>query len=193
MMFRKYLLVLIILFLLSGLLYSQETNTNAGFLDRYYQQEQLQTNRGIGGIIIDILNILLTLLIVIAILYVAIRFLKKATGSPTDDYGVIEVMASKAIAQGISIFIIRIGKDYYVMSSGDKGLNLITKLEDKELINILNVEKSKDASKIKEDFIDVIISFFRKKEKDESGIKNDFSSERIEFLKKQKQKFKEWE
>ncbi|MGB9621447.1 MAG: hypothetical protein ACPL4C_03290, partial [Brevinematia bacterium] len=67
-MFRKYLLVLIILFLLSGLLYSQETNTNAGFLDRYYQQEQLQTNRGIGGIIIDILNILLTLLIVIAIL-----------------------------------------------------------------------------------------------------------------------------
>ncbi|MGC8964786.1 MAG: flagellar biosynthetic protein FliO [Brevinematia bacterium] len=192
-MFRKYLLVLIILFLLSGLLYSQETNTNAGFLDRYYQQEQLQTNRGIGGIIIDILNILLTLLIVIAILYVAIRFLKKATGSPADDYGVIEVMASKAIAQGISIFIIRIGKDYYVMSSGDKGLNLITKLEDKELINILNVEKSKDASKIKEDFIDVIISFFRKKEKDESGIKNDFSSERIEFLKKQKQKFKEWE
>lgn len=192
-MLKKIFLVSVLLVFVSGFLFAQETNTNAGFLDRYYQQDQLQNNRGIGNVIIDILNIILTLVIVLAIVYVAVKFLKKATGSPVDDYGVIEIMASKTITQGIAIFIVRIGKDYYVMSSGEKGLNLITKLEDKELINILNVEKSKDASKVKEDFIDVILSFFKKKEKDESGIKKDFSNERIEFLRKQKDKFKEWE
>lgn len=175
--------------------FSQETNTNEGFLDRFYQQEEARGG-GFWNVLIDILNILLTLLIIVAIVYVALRFIKKATGSPVDDFGVIEIMASKVISQGLAIYIIRIGKDYYVMSSGEKGLNVITKLEDKELINILNVEKSKQASELKEDFIDAFLSLFKKKKEDDntiSGDKFNLTESRFDFLKKQRKKLKEWE
>lgn len=189
-----WVLVFLVVFVLFS--FGQETNTNEGFLDRFYQQEE---SRGgsFWNVIIDILNIILTLFIIVAIVYVALRFIKKATGSPVDDFGVIEIMASKVISQGIAIYIIRIGKEYYVMSSGEKGLSVITKLEDKELINILNVEKSKQASELKEDVIDAFLSIFRKKREGENtisrGDKSDLTESRFDFLKKQRKKLKEWE
>lgn len=187
----KAIFVIVVIFVILSSVFAQTTNTNEGFLDRFYNQQQ-DVGRGFWGIVIDILNIVLTLAIVVVIVYIAVRLLKKFSGSPVDDFGVIEIMASKGIAQGIAIYIIRIGKDYYVMSTGDRGLNLLTKIEDKELINILNVEKSKHANEIKEDFIDAFLSLFRKKSKDEIVGEN-ISDERINFLKQQKKKLKEWE
>ncbi|MCX8028842.1 MAG: hypothetical protein N2712_02485 [Brevinematales bacterium] len=182
--------LLILIFIVSSVfsfVFAQETNTNGGFLDRFYKQEE-EGGRSFWWVIVDILNILLTLAIVIAIVYVSLRFLKKATGSPVDDFGVIEIMASKGISQGVAIYIIRIGKDYYVMSSGERGLNLITKIEDKELVNILNLEKSKQASSVKEDFLDTIVSLFKKKKEDTKT-----TDDRISFIKNQKDRIKNWE
>ncbi len=184
------LVILVFLIFLCFLSFAQTTNTDEGFLDRFYNQEQVQ-DRGIWGIVLDIFNVLLAIVIILGIVYFALRFLRKALGAPIDDFGVIEIMASKGVSQGIAIYIIRIGKDYYVMSSGDKGLNLITKIEDKELINILNVEKSKQASKLKEDFIDTFLSIFKKKQQD--TFRSEISESRIDFIKNQKSKIRDWE
>jgi flagellar protein FliO/FliZ len=190
---KVLLVILVVLVFVSGA-FPQETNTNEGFLDRYYNQETANQGRGFWGVVVDILNILVTLVIVVAIVYVALRFIKKSVGAPVDDYGIIEVMASKALTQGVFLYIVRIGKDYFVMSSGDRGASILTKIEDKELINILNVQKSQDASKIKEDFIDTLLSLFKKKEESNQKFeKVDFSSQRIDFIKKQREKLKDWE
>jgi|GEM_PF-4385944 len=193
-LFKFILAILIVLSFVSVAL-PQETNTNSGFLDRYYNQENAPQGRGFWGIVVDIINVTITLIIVVAIVYVALIFIKKSVGAPIDDYGVIEIMASKALTQGVSIYIVRIGKDYFVVSSGDRGANILTKIEDKELINILNVQKSQDASKVKKDFIDTLLSFFKKKEKEEKGKSDeaDFSEQRIDFIKKQREKLKDWE
>jgi flagellar protein FliO/FliZ len=190
---KVLLVILVVLVFVSGA-FPQETNTNEGFLDRYYNQETANQGRGFWGVVVDILNILVTLVIVVAIVYVALRFIKKSVGAPVDDYGIIEVMASKSLTQGVFLYIVRIGKDYFVMSSGDRGASILTKIEDKELINILNVQKSQDASKIKEDFIDTLLSLFKKKEESNQKFeKVDFSSQRIDFIKKQREKLKDWE
>lgn len=190
---KVLLVILVVLVFVSGA-FPQETNTNEGFLDRYYNQETANQGRGFWGVVVDILNILVTLVIVVAIVYVALRFIKKSVGAPVDDYGIIEVMASKSLTQGVFLYIVRIGKDYFVMSSGDRGASILTKIEDKELINILNVQKSQDASKIKEDFIDTLLSLFKKKEESSQKFeKVDFSSQRIDFIKKQREKLKDWE
>jgi flagellar protein FliO/FliZ len=190
---KVLLVILVVLVFVSGA-FPQETNTNEGFLDRYYNQETANQGRGFWGVVVDILNILVTLVIVVAIVYVALRFIKKSVGAPVDDYGIIEVMASKALTQGVFLYIVRIGKDYFVMSSGDRGASILTKIEDKELINILNVQKSQDASKVKEDFIDTLLSLFKKKEESSQKFeKVDFSSQRIDFIKKQREKLKDWE
>jgi len=190
---KVLLVILVVLVFVSGA-FPQETNTNEGFLDRYYNQETANQGRGFWGVVVDILNILVTLVIVVAIVYVALRFIKKSVGAPVDDYGIIEVMASKALTQGVFLYIVRIGKDYFVMSSGDRGASILTKIEDKELINILNVQKSQDARKIKEDFIDTLLSLFKKKEESSQKFeKVDFSSQRIDFIKKQREKLKDWE
>ncbi len=190
---KVLLVILVVLVFVSGA-FPQETNTDEGFLDRYYNQETANQDRGFWGIVVDILNILVTLVIVVAIVYVALRFVKKSVGAPVDDYGIIEVMASKALTQGVFLYIVRIGKDYFVMSSGDRGASILTKIEDKELINILNVQKSQDASKVKEDFIDTLLSLFKKKEESNQKFeKVDFSSQRIDFIKKQREKLKDWE
>ena len=190
---KVLLVILVVLVFVSGA-FPQETNTDEGFLDRYYNQETADQGRGFWGVVVDILNILVTLVIVVAIVYVALRFVKKSVGAPVDDYGIIEVMASKALTQGVFLYIVRIGKDYFVMSSGDRGASILTKIEDKELINILNVQKSQDASKVKEDFIDTLLSLFKKKEgSNQKFEKVDFSSQRIDFIKKQREKLKDWE
>jgi flagellar protein FliO/FliZ len=190
---KVLLVILVVLVFVSGA-FPQETNNNEGFLDRYYNQETADQGRGFWGVVVDILNILVTLVIVVAIVYVALRFIKKSVGAPVDDYGIIEVMASKALTQGVFLYIVRIGKDYFVMSSGDRGASILTKIEDKELINILNVQKSQDASKVKEDFIDTLLSLFKKKEESSQKFeKVDFSSQRIDFIKKQREKLKDWE
>ncbi|MEN2998190.1 MAG: hypothetical protein ABDH28_04065 [Brevinematia bacterium] len=190
MKLRVLLFLVAFLIFLVDFSFAQTSNTNEGFLERFYRQEEAQ-GRGGWGIVLDVLNIILTLAIVIVVVYVALRFLKKAIGTPVDDFGVIEIMASKGITQGIAIYIVRIGKDYYVMSSGEKGLNLITKIEDRELINLLNVEKSKQASVVKHDFIDTFLSLFKKQSGDQS--KADLAKGRIEFLRKQKDKLKSLE
>jgi flagellar protein FliO/FliZ len=190
---KVLLVILVVLVFVSGA-FPQEKNTDEGFLDRYYNQETADQGRGFWGVVVDILNILIALVIVVAIVYVALRFVKKSIGAPVDDYGIIEVMASKALTQGVFLYIVRIGKDYFVMSSGDRGASILTKIEDKELINILNVQKSQDASKVKEDFIDTLLSLFKKKEgSNQKFEKVDFSSQRIDFIKKQREKLKDWE
>ncbi len=194
MKLSRVILVILIIWAFASVAFSQETNTNEGFLDRYYNQEGANQGRDFWGVVVDILNILVTLVIVVAVVYVALRFIKRSVGTTVDDYGIIEVMASKSLAPGIFLYIVRIGKDYFVMSSGDKGASILTKIEDNELINILNVQKSQDAGKVREDFIDTLLSLFKKREDPSKNFeKVDFSSQRIEFIKKQRERLRDWE
>ncbi|MFN4244909.1 MAG: flagellar biosynthetic protein FliO [Brevinematia bacterium] len=190
MVIRAIIIILLVFLFSPNLFFGQVTNTNEGFLDKFYEREEVES-RGFWGIVIDILNVIVAVVIILVIVYIALRFLRKAIGAPVDDFGIIEIMASKAISQGIAIYIIRIGKDYYVMSSGDRGLNLLTKIEDKELINILNIEKSKQANNLKEDFIDTLMSLFRGKTQDKPESK--ISESRIEFIRNQKNRMKDLE
>lgn len=179
-----------VLIALSLVSFAQTPSSNEGFLDRFYRQDEMRETRSWWSILFDILNIVVTLGVIVLIVYLVLKFLKKTVGAPVDDFGVIEIMASKGITQGIAIYIVRIGKDYYVMSSGDRGLNLIAKIEDKELIDILNVEKSNQARSVKEDFVDTLLSLFRKKGEKQSKA---LSQGRLEFLRNQRDKLRNLE
>ncbi len=185
---RFFLAILFLVLSFYG--FGQVTNTNVepGFLDKFYEQEQERLPG--GNVIIDIINIVITLAIIVGVVYLVVVILRRLTRAPLDDLGVIEVMATKGITAGVSIQIIRIGKDYFAISVSDKEVKVIQKIEDKELINILNVEKSKISKEVKNDFIDTILSLFRK-EKSNVDV-SDISERKLNFMKSQKDRIRKW-
>lgn len=129
-----------------------------------------------GGGLWLFLRMFFVLLFVIALIYFFIWFLKKTSKTPDskDDY--IRHTAAISIGSGKSVHIITVGEEGFILGASENSLSLISKLEDKDLIQAMNLAHD-ERSSTKKTFTDILSSYI-------SGVsrKDSKSAENLESL-----------
>ena len=142
-------------------------------------------------------RMILVLAVVIALIYFFFAFLKKTTGvgNVSDPY--LKKVASLPLGPGKSVHVITLKDKAYIIGAGESSINLIAEVEDKELVDAMNLHAPVFSDKKGSlRFSDLLGKFstgvpkndVRKEKKDRVTIQTESS---VEFLKNQRNRINE--
>ena len=142
-------------------------------------------------------RMILVLAVVIALIYFFFAFLKKTTGvgNVSDPY--LKKVASLPLGPGKSVHVITLKDKAYIIGAGESSINLIAEVEDKELVDAMNLHAPVSSDKKGSlRFSDLLGKFstgvpkndVRKEKKDHVTIQTESS---VEFLKNQRNRINE--
>ena len=191
------LVVLIIVATASGFIFAQGNNTNivsnqinstnltnttnGGFLDRFYTGN---TNRNTNddkptSPFWSAIKLIFFTGIFAGGAYFIIKFVVAKSGLPsTPDDTLIEIILAKPLGMGNYLEIVKIGPSYYLLGVSSDGIRKIDKIEDKETLDYIELNKDKLKPKNVK-FTDMLKIFPSEKKID-----------KLNFMKKQKDKLK---
>lgn len=109
----------------------------------------------------NLLRVLISLVIVCILAYVVLKFLKKSSLSFSSDDPYLKSVASINLAQGKSIHVITLGEKAYIVGVTDSSINMIGEVEDKTLVDTMNLEADKRSSSPKQDFTSMLAAVFK--------------------------------
>ncbi len=124
------------------------------------------------------------LIIVAGLLYVVLKFIRKKKTPSIEDVDFIQNLASLDLSGGSTLEIVEIGEKIYLLGVGNSSVNLLTEIEDKELIFKL---KSRPTAPKHKSFMSVLGKVFEKKGQ---NIKIEPQKGFLGFLKEQKDRLK---
>ena len=105
--------------------------------------------------IVNTIKNILFFLIVIFLLYLLFRVLKRSSGISSEKGDLITVISTRQLASSRFLHVVKLGSEYYLISSSDGGVRLLKELTDKELLNELQLYKEKNAQPENLGFIDM--------------------------------------
>ncbi|OHD55488.1 MAG: hypothetical protein A2Y33_11810 [Spirochaetes bacterium GWF1_51_8] len=155
--------------------------TNNVFLAEFYEGSATNQGAEAGGAssFWSIVNIILYTAIFGVVAYFVVRLIVRKSALPvSEDKQVVDIILTKTMGLSSYLQIVKIGKAYYLFSLGSDGLKLLDKIEDKETIDF--IELNRDSLKPKETKFFDILSFFP------PGKKID----KLDFMRQQKDKLK---
>lgn len=129
---------------------------------------------------VGLFQLFTALLVVCLLAYVVLKFLKKSSKFYGTDDPYLKNVASISIAQGKSIHVITLGDKAYIIGVTDSAVNKIGEVEDKNLIDAMNLENDRKNASPKKDFASVLASFIpsMRREKETLVDKDFFASQR---------------
>ncbi len=124
----------------------------------------------------------IVLLGVVGFIYLIFFLLKKGTKRRFIENDIIEIVSSKDLSGGKALHILKIGGMFLLVGVSDSGVNLITRIDDKETIDDLNLRISEFESSERTSFQSAFSDIFR------MGRKQDSVSESLNFMKQQRER-----
>jgi flagellar protein FliO/FliZ len=103
-------------------------------------------------------RMILVLLVVVACIYAVFYFVKKTTntGNQTDPY--LKKVASISLSPGKSVQVITLQNHCYVLGVSESSVQLISELEDKDLIDAMNLNADAEPTGKVKDFASMLAS-----------------------------------
>lgn len=152
-----------------------------------------QNSRRTGGAW-SFIKMILVLALVVVIIYLLMNFFKKTVNGPETDDPYLRKVAQINLGPGKSVQIVTILEKGYVLGVSDSGVTLISELDDKELINAMNLTADKKAATSKaRNFTEVLEMFLPSKSSRETSatqtnIYSDSSKAVSDFIKTQRKR-----
>ena len=112
----------------------------------------------------DGLRMVLVLGAVLAFIYLLFRLLKKAGGPRFTNPELISLHATLGIAGGKTLHLVEVGGEYYLVGASENGVNLISKIEDKDALDQIQFKISTEKPEPPKNFSDVLTRLFQKGE-----------------------------
>lgn len=109
----------------------------------------------------NLLRVLISLVIVCILAYVVLKFLKKSSLSLTSDSPYLKSVASINLAQGKSIHVVTLGEKAYLVGVTDSSINMIGEVEDKILVDTMNLDADRRRASPGQDFASMLPSVFK--------------------------------
>ncbi|UTC62278.1 flagellar biosynthetic protein FliO [Treponema sp. OMZ 787] len=109
----------------------------------------------------NLLQVLVSLVIVCILAYVVLKFLKKSSLSFSSDSPYLKSVASITLAQGKSIHVVTLGEKAYIVGVTDSSINMIGEVEDKTLVDTMNLDAERRSSAPRQDFASMLSSVFK--------------------------------
>lgn len=129
------------------------------------------------------------LLVVLGLVYVAVYFLKKSTRQPVSDDPFLRNVAGISLGGGKSVQVVTLLDHAYILGVSDNSVNPIAEIEDKELVDSLNLYSDKNNNQKKpRSFADVLDIFMPHGPRDENVFRNT-TKDISDVLKSQRDRF----
>ncbi len=143
------------------------------------------TNVGSSSIVPYFLRMVLVLGLVIAALYGLFALLKRSprNNAATDAY--LRVLASVNIAAGRSVHVVALGEKAWLLGSTDSSVNLISPVDDKEVIDALVLRAAASPETPRQDFLPMLLSSLGKK-----GSRKATAADASDFFNRQRDRLK---
>lgn len=106
------------------------------------------------------LRMLLSLAVVAAIIYGVYRFLKKTNRIQSDDEQFLRKVSQVTLAPGKTAQVITLLDHAYIVGVSDDSVNLIAEVQDKELIDAMNLYADKNSSSTKPRKFEDVLNLF---------------------------------
>ena len=172
---KKSLLIFVILFGLTNVLFSQNNNDSLNvensvsvsedstlLQDDYFSSNNETSNLNLKqpSTAWTFIKMILFLCLVVAAIYAVMWFFKKKLNNTTSDDNFLRRVSSLNIGPGKSVEIVTLLDNAYILGVTDSNINVIDQIEDKELIEALNLNFDKNQNVKKPmNFADVLDIF----------------------------------
>jgi flagellar biogenesis protein FliO len=186
---KKCLFVLALMLSLPAVfVYSQQSNansaeTNTKFLQEFYDKDETSSTRPRNAAppnpVWTAIKVLLYTGVFGAAAYFIVRFIISKGALPaTEESELVELILTKPLGMGAYVQVIKVGNSYYLISLSSNGVKVMDKIEDKETIDFIELNKEKIKPK-QTKFFD-ILSYLPLQKK----------TDKMDFLKIQKDRLK---
>lgn len=172
---KKSLLIFVILFGITNVLFSQNNNDSLNvensvsvsedstlLQDDYFSSNNETSNLNLKqpSTAWTFIKMILFLCLVVAAIYVVMWFFKKKVNNTKSDDNFLRRVSSLNIGPGKSVEIVTLLDNAYILGVTDSNINVIDQIEDKELIEALNLNFDKNQNVKKPmNFADVLDIF----------------------------------
>ncbi len=103
--------------------------------------QQPELNRNVSSFSVwDVVRMLLVLGAVLGVIYLLFFLLKKAARPVRDSGSVIDVIATRSITGNSSVHLLKVGKQVFLVGSGDGNVRLISEITDKETLDTIELD-----------------------------------------------------
>ena len=103
-------------------------------------------------------RMILVLLVVVGCIYAVFYFVKKSTNPANETDPFLKKVASITLSPGKSVQVITLQNHCYILGVSDSNVQLISELDDKDLIDAMNLEADKEPSGSVKDFATMLAS-----------------------------------
>ncbi|AHC14595.1 flagellar biosynthetic protein FliO [Salinispira pacifica] len=107
----------------------------------------------------DLLRMVLVLALVVGLIYGLYFILRKSKSSQEENSSFIQVLSNQHLPGGKTLHVIDVGGKVYLLGAGDGGVNLITEINDKETVDEMRLQASRQQLH-KGNFSQLLGSFF---------------------------------
>lgn len=131
-------------------------------------------------------RIILSLAVIAFLAYIVIKIMKKASFFKINDDPYLKEVAVLNLSVNKSVRVITLGDKAYLIGISDSAINKLGEVEDKNLVDAMNLNAVKNSSASKKDFSSIFDSFFpfiTRKTQSTSGSNSDFLNIQQERLK----------
>lgn len=138
-----------------------------------------------------LLRMVLFLAVVVACIFVVFRFMKKTMATPDNDDIFMRIVSSVNISPSKSVQIVTLTDKYaFLIGVSDDSVNLISQIDDPELIQAMNLYSDKQKKKNKpKNFADILDIFMPNGPRDNENVMSGTKSKITDLLEKQRNKF----
>ena len=124
--------------------------------------DEAEMPRGAAFSFWDGLRMVLVLGAVLAFIYLLFRIIKRAGGPRFANPELISLHATLGIAGGKTLHLVEVGGEYCLVGAAENGINLISKIEDKEALDQIQFKLSTEKPEPPKNFSDVLTRLFQK-------------------------------
>lgn len=134
-----------------------------------------------------IFRLVLSLIFVVFLAYVVIRLMRKSKLFVVNDDAYLKLVAGLNIEQGKSVKVFTLGEKAYIVGVTNSGITKIAEIEDKVLVDAMNLKANESPSTEANSFSKVFSNFFPIAKSSKSSEKEVFDDE---FLRNQQDRIK---
>lgn len=211
MKFKKYICILIAVFCTVNIFYAQSAtenttseseiiiseNSNTENPEKQFVFNDTEVNTSVkkSSGVWAFIRMILVLAIVIVIIYFVMNYMKKSVnGEPDTDDVYLRKVAQVTLSPGKTVQVVTLLDKGYIVGVSDSSVNLISEIDDKELISAMNLSSDKQReSKKARNFAEVLEMFMPSKSSHETeatktNLYSDVSQNVTDFVEKQRKR-----
>lgn len=199
-LFKGFLILVLYCFSLSSIFAQADTSfgqDQTPFVSNYQDESRVILENPEDQVFFDnqretsglwpFIRMILVLAVVVACIYLVFFFIKRSRNPQNVNDAFLKKAATLVLSPGKSIHIITLLDKAYLVGSAENAINLLAEIQDKELVDTLNLNAEMESEHRAPDFAS-LLSLFMPKQKttEDSDTESIFSDDSINTLKNQK-------